>query len=55
MEQFTNITERASSSRSHAGPQASRKPGRSPLYASPWVALFILLRRELRQPRTVES
>jgi len=55
MEQFKNITEHASPTRSNDGPQIHRKPNRAPLYASPWVALFILLRREVRQPRPLES
>ena len=55
MEQFTNITERVRSAPRKAGPPISPKPVRAPLYASPWVALFILLRREFRQPRTLES
>lgn len=55
MEQFKNITEHTRPKQPAYEAQAQRKPFRSPLYASPWVALFILLRREIRQPRTVES
>lgn len=35
-------------------PALGRRPT-APLYASPWMALFILLRREIRQARTCES
>jgi hypothetical protein len=55
MEQLTNITERARSAPLNAAPPIPPKPLRAPLYASPWMALFILLRREFRQPRTLES
>jgi len=55
MEQFTNNTEHKLPSRPATAAQAHGKPFRSPLYGSPWVALFILLRREFRQPRTLES
>ena len=35
-------------------PALARRPG-APLYASPWMALFLLLRREIRQARACEG
>lgn len=55
MEQFTTITERAPTPCLAPGSQTSRNPSRAPLYASPWVALFVFLRNEFRQPRTLEN
>lgn len=56
MEKLTNIKEH----RNPAGPgtQTRVRPGRAraPLYASPWMALFLILRREfIRQPRTASN
>ena len=57
MEQFTRVKEHAAAPRSPcASPKTNRKAaGRAPLYASPWIALFILLRSEYRQFRMLES
>ena len=30
-----------------------QRNGEAPLFASPWVALFLVLRKEWSQPRTV--
>jgi len=35
-------------------PALGRRPA-APLYASPWMALFLLLRREFRQARACEG
>jgi hypothetical protein len=55
MEQFTRTRDRASKHQD-TSPQINPQPaGRAPLYASPWLALFILLRHEYRLLRAVES
>jgi hypothetical protein len=55
MEQFTRSRNRTSEHRK-ASPQTNDRPaGRAPLYASPWLALFVLLRNEYRLLRAVES
>ena len=55
MEQFRNIKERKRPA--DPGRQNGTRAGRAhaPLFASPWVALFVILRREFRQPRTASN
>ena len=55
MEQFASITERRPRYYPAIQPQATPRPSRAPLYASPWIALFVILRRGLRQNRLLES
>ncbi|MEJ2384186.1 MAG: hypothetical protein P8Y54_07270 [Xanthomonadales bacterium] len=55
MEQFTNITEHAPPFRLQANPQRRPEARRAPLYASPWIALFILLRHACRQPSALKN
>ena len=40
---------------SNRQPQAKNNPHRVPLYASPWIALFFVLRSEFFQPRPVSE
>jgi hypothetical protein len=56
MEQLTSIKEQrfGFSPATHAPAPRRRRP-HAPLYASPWVALFVIVRRGLRQTRVFSS
>jgi hypothetical protein len=51
MEKFTNTPERRERMNTQQRALLDGKKD-NPLFASPWMALFVLLRRELSQPRT---
>jgi len=55
MEPFSSITERSTGFCPDAPPQVARRRSRAPLYASPWIALYAILRRELRQSRLLSN
>ncbi len=40
---------------SNRQPRAKRNADRIPLYSSPWIALFFVLRNEFSQPRPVRE
>lgn len=39
----------------HSQNELKRERDETPLFASPWVALFLVLRKELSQTRTTSS